>query len=90
MHARDVVERLIDAKVSAPGDFEWVSQLRYYWLDSASSLGDENMIVRMVQVGGERSHLQAAAYQIPVGIASFAAGVVMATQYVNQYAVALD
>jgi dynein heavy chain len=31
VHARDVVERLIEAEVSLTSDFEWVSQLRYYW-----------------------------------------------------------
>jgi dynein heavy chain len=31
VHARDVVETLIHQGVSSTADFEWVSQLRYYW-----------------------------------------------------------
>ena len=60
VHARDVVERLIEGKCSAISDFEWVSQLRYYWENTPNSpamkdwggrrnLGEQNMIVRMVQ-----------------------------------------
>lgn len=33
VHARDVVEGLIKSRVSSVSDFEWVSQLRYYWRD---------------------------------------------------------
>lgn len=40
-HARDVVHKLIDNDVSDTRDFDWMSQMRYYW--------DENMInVRMI------------------------------------------
>lgn len=49
LHARDVVERLIEAGVSRTGDFEWVSQLRYYWEERESRFGPINMLVRMVQ-----------------------------------------
>ena len=60
VHARDVVERLIDAQTSSIGDFEWNSQLRYYWEETPATpamkdwggrleYGETNMIVRMVQ-----------------------------------------
>ena len=41
MHARDVVQQLVDADVAHTTDFEWASQLRYYWRD--------NVWVEMVQ-----------------------------------------
>ena len=31
MHAKDVVQKLVDLKISDITAFEWVSQLRYYW-----------------------------------------------------------
>ena len=31
VHARDVVQRLLDMKIESIADFEWSSQLRYYW-----------------------------------------------------------
>lgn len=42
VHAKDVVERLVDEKVDDMHAFEWISQLRYYW-------EDDNCRVKMVQ-----------------------------------------
>ncbi|EZA46954.1 Dynein heavy chain 3, axonemal [Ooceraea biroi] len=33
VHARDVVKLLVDRMVDNPLDFNWIAQLRYYWLD---------------------------------------------------------
>ena len=41
VHARDVIQKLINSNVSSTSDFDWVSQLRYYW--------EEDMVkVRMI------------------------------------------
>lgn len=42
VHAKDVVEKLVHADVNDVGAFEWISQLRYYWVD-------DNCYVRCVQ-----------------------------------------
>nr|KAJ3421411.1 Dynein heavy chain 1, axonemal [Polyrhizophydium stewartii] len=31
VHSRDVVKKLVDSNISSDNDFEWISQLRYYW-----------------------------------------------------------
>ncbi|XP_076380684.1 dynein axonemal heavy chain 1 [Megalopta genalis] len=35
VHARDVTYKLIEEGVSNVNDFDWISQLRYYWVDDA-------------------------------------------------------
>lgn len=41
VHARDVVNKMLEEEVTSPNDFEWVSQIRYYW-------HDDNMWLRAV------------------------------------------
>lgn len=43
VHARDVIDKLARAGCTAPTDFEWVSQLRFYWDRDA-----DDCIVRQV------------------------------------------
>ncbi|CAD7943415.1 unnamed protein product [Amoebophrya sp. A25] len=47
VHAKDVVQKLIDEKIDSKDAFEWISQLRYYWEEDDTQA--ENVWVRMVQ-----------------------------------------
>jgi len=47
VHARDVIDKLGKAGASSPTDFEWVSQLRFYW-DRAT----DNCVVKQVRRQG--------------------------------------
>ena len=42
VHAKDVVQRLIDNKVVTIDDFDWIAQLRYYW-------EEDNCFVKCIQ-----------------------------------------
>ena len=47
VHARDVTKRMCDVRVGALNDFEWISQMRYYWRGEGKGPGG-NMAVTMV------------------------------------------
>ena len=41
VHARDTVQQLVNSNISSSNDFQWISQLRYYY-------HDETVYVRMI------------------------------------------
>ena len=49
VHSRDVVKKLIDSNVNSENDFEWISQLRYYWEEDDLRLKIVNANFRQVR-----------------------------------------
>ncbi|CAB0036402.1 unnamed protein product [Trichogramma brassicae] len=50
VHARDVVKMLVDKAVAEVTDFDWIAQLRYYWLEGSVTV---SMITTDVEYGFE-------------------------------------
>jgi hypothetical protein len=45
VHARDVVSRMVDLKCSRLTDFEWIKQLRYYWVQQGGGSEEDAPVV---------------------------------------------
>ena len=48
VHARDVIERLIQAKVSRTDDFEWISMMRFYMAQSNEEPNEKTVNIQMI------------------------------------------
>ena len=55
VHARDVVDAMIEEGIEDKGQFTWTSQLRYYWYDTGpdrftapSEYSPENLVLKMI------------------------------------------
>ena len=48
VHARDVQKNMADMGVSKVTDFDWMSQMRYYWQDGDVNQGEGELAVTMV------------------------------------------
>ncbi|KAF4028544.1 Microtubule-binding stalk of dynein motor domain-containing protein [Phytophthora infestans] len=48
VHARDTISHMIEKDVESDQDFEWISQLRYYWTEGVKSAGVFDLQARIV------------------------------------------
>jgi dynein heavy chain len=59
VHARDVMLKMAESGVSLPTDFDWISQMRYYWktgtVDSSDAPADDGDL-KVVMVSSEQSY----------------------------------
>ncbi|CEG43665.1 axonemal dynein heavy chain [Plasmopara halstedii] len=48
VHARDTISHMIEKEVESDQDFEWISQLRYYWTESGKNGNQLDLQARIV------------------------------------------